>query len=70
MATLSRGEDAKYRWEISDRELTLVISSLIDSLTRNSPEEINYFFGWNAPEITRFVEDTNRQVAELERTGD
>ncbi|MET8142839.1 hypothetical protein ABZU32_21250 [Sphaerisporangium sp. NPDC005288] len=49
--------------------MTLIVSSLIDSLTRNSPQEIEYFFGWNASDLQRFVEDTNRQADAVKRAG-
>lgn len=70
MAILSRGEGADYRWEISDRELTLIISSLVDSLSRNSPDEVRYFFGWEPSEIQQFADDTNRQVDEVTQADD
>ncbi|GAA3312774.1 hypothetical protein [Nonomuraea dietziae] len=65
MATLGLGEGEAYRWELSNRELTLIFDSLIDSLSRNSPQEIELFFGWSAEEIQRFVDEINRQIQEL-----
>ncbi|MGP3957261.1 hypothetical protein ACTWPT_14770 [Nonomuraea sp. 3N208] len=70
MATLERGEGDTYRWELSDRELTLLFNSLIDSLSRNSPKEIELFFGWQADDIMTFLHEINRQVAALRDGGD